>query len=369
MKKLFLIIFLGVAMHSALLKATHNRGGEIQYKRIQPFTEIVGGNTVQVFHYAITIIKYMNHGDIIADRCVDTVHFGDGTIGVARRINGPTSCCSAIGGSTVGCGEVIVNDQFYVVKLSIYYITHVYKAPGNYIVATRDVNRNAGIVNIPNSDATPLCISAEIQINSLAGMNSSPVLTHLPVDQGSLNACFLHNPAAIDADGDSLSYELINCLCAAGYNHPDAGSGGSFTIHPTTGILTWCNPKQMGEYNFSIKIREWRKNSSGLPINIGFVIREMQVLVNRVYTGLDSEDNEQDIQIFPNPINGQLIVKPGNTNMSELRMYNMAGQLVLIKNSGFGTEISLQLESLPKGIYTLELRVSGGTIVKKVVKD
>src|SRR5687768_10360106 len=105
-----LIIFL--AHFTAL--ATHNRAGEITYKRIAPFTKVVGGVTVPVFTYSITVIKYTDDGSgsiQIADRCVDTVDFGDNERGVAPRINGGTSCgCGTIGGVQVGCGVLIINE-------------------------------------------------------------------------------------------------------------------------------------------------------------------------------------------------------------------------------------------------------------------
>src|SRR5438552_6320104 len=68
--------------------ATHNRAGEIIYKRIEPFTKVQNGMTLQVYTYLITLTKYTDHGPLIADRCVDTIFFGDGDRGIAARING-----------------------------------------------------------------------------------------------------------------------------------------------------------------------------------------------------------------------------------------------------------------------------------------
>src|ERR1043165_3346015 len=86
---LFLLVFL----YSTTTRATHNRSGEILYKRIAPFSAIVNGVTVSVYNYSITVIKYTDHNlATVADRCVDTVYFGDGDRGIAPRINGNITC-------------------------------------------------------------------------------------------------------------------------------------------------------------------------------------------------------------------------------------------------------------------------------------
>src|SRR5687767_3383760 len=108
-KYLLIFFFLVVLVFQGW--STHNRAGQISYKRIAPFTAVVGGVTVPVFTYSITITKYTDDGPNIADRCVDTIFFGDGQSGLALRINGSScSSCPSVNGSTVGCGVVIINE-------------------------------------------------------------------------------------------------------------------------------------------------------------------------------------------------------------------------------------------------------------------
>jgi hypothetical protein len=124
------------------VKATHNRAGEITYKRVEPFTKVVGGVTVQVFTYSITVIKYTDDGTGIADRCVDTVYFGDGQRGIAPRINGSFGCnCGNLNGQPIGCGVVIISEPSYRVKVNIYTIVHTYPGAGDYLIRTFDPNR------------------------------------------------------------------------------------------------------------------------------------------------------------------------------------------------------------------------------------
>ena len=87
-KGILFLLFVCPVLH---LNATHNRAGEILYKRIEPFTKVQNGMTVQVYTYLVTLIKYTDHGPNIADRCLSTIYFGDGDSAVVARIDGPVS--------------------------------------------------------------------------------------------------------------------------------------------------------------------------------------------------------------------------------------------------------------------------------------
>ena len=276
MKKLVIIIFL---FTSALSFATHNRAGEILYKRIEPFTEVVAGVTVPVFKYLITIVKYTNDGSQIADRCADTVFFGDGTSAIAYRTNGNSSC-----GDCSNCGEILISDPNFTVKLNTYTITHQYAGAGNYLIRSLDPNRNAGVYNMSFSDQVPFYIESLLVINNFTGANSSPEFLYQPIDKACVGQCFYHNPGAYDVDGDSLSFQITtsrgdNGATVPGYFYPDPGSVGTYGIDAITGLLSWCNPQVVAEYNLAFIVREWRKNTSGVYQQIGYVLRDMQVVV------------------------------------------------------------------------------------------
>ena len=270
--------------------ATHNRAGEIIYKRIPPFSEKIGGITVAVYNYSITVIKYTDHDNIVpievADRCVDTVDFGDGTRGVAPRINGGLTLdcdCPRFNEDpqlVLQCGEIITQTGGYTVKKNIYTITHRYPGPGHYILRSLDPNRNKDVVNIQNSVDKPFYIESMLMINAHTGANSSPVFAFAPIDKACQSQCFEHNPGAFDPDGDSLSYQITTSRGAdgqtvSGYSYPS----GSYGMDAVTGELRWCTPSLQGEYNLAFIVFEWRKNTNGLYEQIGYVLRDMQVIV------------------------------------------------------------------------------------------
>lgn len=370
MKHLLISCF---ALLAATLSATHNRAGEILYKRIAPFTQ--PGGTTPVYTYSITVIKYMDDGQGVADRCVDTVYFGDGTKGVAPRINtGLTSCsCGTLNNVAIGCGSLMVNDPSYKVKYSVYSIVHTYSYTSNFTVRSMDPNRNPGIINIPNSSAEPFTIEATIMINASTGNNSSPIFTIAPIDQATIGVCFTHSLGAIDADGDSISYDPMVCLGAngaaiAGYTYPGFGSQ-TYSVN-AFGVLTWCVPQTVGEYNLAIKVKEWRKNSSGIYQVIGYTMRDMQVLVRPGPLGVDNYSSGRDLEVFPNPFSDQLELEAGHAKINAITLFSMDGKQVPANYSARPNgKIRLHVEGLSSGIYLLQVSTDQGELHRKIVKQ
>lgn len=259
------ILFFGAMFFNA--KATHNRAGEITFKWVGPGK----------YTYQVKVTTYTNIGGTnLADRCEDTVYFGDGTRAVVLRSNGTcTGSCSPN-----GCEGVPLPGG--TIKLNEYVTTHTYPGPGSYKITMEDPNRNAGVINIPNSVNQVFYIESLLFIPFFgSGKNSSPILTFPPIDNGCVGKCFLHNPGAYDLDGDSISYELttsrghLGATCP-GYTYPAAG-GGTYNVNATTGTLTWCTPQMQGEYNLAMIIKEWRKDDGGEYYLIGYILRDLQV--------------------------------------------------------------------------------------------
>ncbi|MBL7936358.1 MAG: hypothetical protein JNM51_11195, partial [Bacteroidia bacterium] len=259
---ILLVICLGFFTNA---NATHNRAGEITYKWLYGYT------------YQIKVTTYTNiYGSNLADRCEDTVYFGDGTRAVVFRSNGGSSLCSPPAKDGVAINAKI--------KLNEYVTTHTYAGPGNYKISMEDPNRNAGVINIPNSVNQVFYIESFLVIPFFgSGKNDSPVLTFPPIDDACVGKCFLHNPGAYDLEGDSISYELTVCrgndgIPIPGYSYPSTG-GGTYNVNATSGTLTWCTPQMQGEYNLAMIIREWRKDDAGKYFLIGYILRDLQVTV------------------------------------------------------------------------------------------
>ncbi|GAB4334326.1 MAG: hypothetical protein OHK0038_11300 [Flammeovirgaceae bacterium] len=173
---------------------------------------------------------------------------------------------------------------------------------GRYCVAFVQDNRNDGVKNMSLSVETPFFIESCYESSPFLGNNSNPTLTYPPLDEACIGQRYIHNPQAIDPEGDSLSYRLVNCKRAKntsvqGFLFPDLLSEEQedgttppiFTMNPKTGDLIWNAPAQVGEYNIAYEVLEWRR---GFPNPIGIVNRDMQIIV-------EDCDNQRPKVILP----------------------------------------------------------------------
>jgi hypothetical protein len=242
MRKIFLLVLLSFCFVS--LNATHNRAGEITYVQISALTYEI---TITTFTYTLSY----------ADRPQLNVEWGDNTMSVAPRIS------------------ITALPNYY--RKNVYKIRHTYPGPGVYVIVMQDPNRNFGVRNIPNSVNVVFSIKTILIVNPAMGMNNTPVLLNPPYDKAAKGHLFIHNPAAYDPDGDSLSYKLTTCTREDGkpienYSLPPATH--RFYVDSISGDLVWDTPADTGKYNVAMEIQEWRNKKK-----IGVVVRDMQIEV------------------------------------------------------------------------------------------
>jgi gliding motility-associated-like protein len=249
-----LALLFASACLAAGVRATHNRAGEIIVCHQGGFT------------YEATIITHCKRS-APADRPQLTINWGDGTSSVLTRQNPQDTPLQDL-------------------RRNIYIGTHTYAGPGEFILSFEDPNRNANVENIPNSVDVPFAVMTKLVISPLGGNNCSPRFLNSPIQDACYCRPWIHNPAAYDPDGDSLSYEAVPCLGGGlqpilGYRYPNevAGCNGNlYSIDPINGTIRWLNPGLQGEYNIAFRVYEWRR-INGVVVNMGFVMRDMQVTV------------------------------------------------------------------------------------------
>ncbi len=242
-------VFVCIAFFSLFLaKATHNRAGEITYRHLTGLT----------YEVSVTIFADPN-SPAIARKEIE-VDWGDNT----KR------------------DSLNVSQEFNVVpgfiRKRIWTAQHTFPGPGNYSISVTDPNRNGGVDNINNSSAVPFYVASLLRILPIGGVfNSSPELLNDPIDDACVGQPFVHNPGAIDLEGDSLAYAIspsygIGGAVAPGYTFPPTSN--QLYVDPITGDLRWENPSQIGTYNIAIRILEYRNG-----VLIGDVLRDMQIVV------------------------------------------------------------------------------------------
>jgi gliding motility-associated-like protein len=285
----YLLLLLLTLLTCVNAYATHNVAGDITYKAVNPTTS-------NCHEYEITVTTYTDMRSS-ADRCSLTVDFGDGTSALVDRSNlpgesDPNLCISESLNCTgnQGCG-IAVGPIYPNFKKNIYRVRHTYAGSYTYIISMKDPNRVANICNILNSVNIQFYLQTELVINDVLGCNeSSPLLSTIPLDQACVGHCYYHNPGAYDLDGDSLSYSLSPCLDTnqaplSVWSSLPLTPGGNLSIDPVTGLMSWCSPPDICNYNICIKVTKWRK-WHGHYYEMGYVYRDMQIL-----TGTCNNDN------------------------------------------------------------------------------
>jgi len=280
------ILLIFVFAHSA--DATHLRAGEITITR-QSCTSLT---------FTITITVYTNTGSGIrfGDGILD---FGDGT----KPVTTPTR------------DNILRPDLGPGIGTVSYSTTHTFSGPGRYVVSYLEPNRNAGILNMFNSVETRFYMESSVSIDPFVGCDNSPRLLVPPIDKACTGAAFYHNPGAYDPDGDSLSYEFTTPkrdknIPVNNYRDPNVrefydriglnyGTANetqngqpTFTINSVTGTIIWDAPGVSGEYNIAFIVKEWRK-LNGTWINLGYVVRDMQIIVD------DCRNKRPELQVPP----------------------------------------------------------------------
>ncbi len=231
MRRIALTIIIFFLFVSGIM-ATHQRAAEITYKHLYGLT------------YEFTIVMYTKTSSPADDsRITMPILWGDGTSEEIPRIY----------------FQPIPN--VFDITLNIYKGNHTFPGPASYRISVEDPNRNFGVLNIPNSVNVPIFVDTELVINPFLGYNSSVVLLNPPIDQGCVGKVYIHNAGAYDPDGDSLSYRLVVCKGAGGYDIPGYSypmTSNFFKIDSITGDVIWETPVLQGEYNIAFVIEEWR---------------------------------------------------------------------------------------------------------------
>lgn len=263
------------------LCATHNLAGEVTYVR-------KGTNT-----YDIVVTTYTDPCNNNVDNCTVEVEVwalqGGAEFFVQTltlpRVNpsigpGDNDCTLS---SCTKYGEQVRES----IKKNIYrFDNYVFSGTGLFELRFYNANRIAGVANMTSSVTTTFYVETVLNNSVLTGPNNSPTLLNLPLDDACTNKPWTHNPGGYDPDGDSLSYTLIACqqyeppftpqpVPCTNYSLPNVVGGGSLSIDPATGLITWDSPQVPGIYNLAIEVSEWRNGQ-----RIGYIIRDMAIFVD-----------------------------------------------------------------------------------------
>ncbi|MCF8391421.1 MAG: gliding motility-associated C-terminal domain-containing protein [Bacteroidales bacterium] len=311
--RLFLLTAMLFFANCFSASATHNRAGEITLRQISDLTYEI---KITTFTYTLSA----------ADRRELQVQWGDNTTSLAPR------------------DSFTILPNYY--QRNVYIQRHTFPGPGTYVIVVEDPNRNLGVKNIPNSVNVIFSVKTIITVNPDLGNNSTPVLLNYPIDKAALNQVFIHNPAAFDFDGDSISYRLSICTKENGeeisdYEYPEASD--TLYVDPISGDLVWDSPIDTGIYNIAMNIEEWRQG-----VKIGNIARDMQVEVFNTMNNPPVNDSLKNFCIIAGTT-FQTLIHSSDSDGDNLTHFITGGPFAYDDNNATLEEIS----NVPGSLSTL----------------
>lgn len=270
-------------------EATHAMGVDISYTHIS-------GNT-----YKFTVTFYRDCAGVTAPAAV-TLNLASGTCTnttltltqVGPGVEVSPLCPSELPNSTCSGGS---QTQPGVQKFT-YEANYTFTQSCNdWEISWAHCCRNAAITNLNNPDTYSIYIEASLD-NSGSLNNSSPTFTSLPVPYICVGQQFCYNHGAVDPDGDSLKYTLINAKSTTGLNIPYSGGGYSATtpILSNPAIVfdqvtgTMCvTPTQADVCVVTILVEEFRNGTK-----IAETMRDLQIVI-QTCTNTQPQDSSSGI--------------------------------------------------------------------------
>ncbi|MDP5172768.1 MAG: gliding motility-associated C-terminal domain-containing protein [Bacteroidia bacterium] len=202
---------------------------------------------------------------------------------------------------------------------------------------------NANIISIANGTET--YIEATLD-NLTVSCNSSPTFTNIPTPYVCAGELFQYNHGAVDPDGDSLAYELVNPLettlglpTNVNYIPPFSATypvstipANSFGFDPATGQLTFTPDVQQRGIT-AILVKEYRNGKL-----IGTTMRDIQIVVQNCTNSLPVWGNPT--AVAGGTLNGQVFtVCAGNTLSFSIGASDVNAANVLALSSNLATSI------------------------------
>jgi len=222
--------------------------------------------------YQVIVTAYQDEHHTDSDKDAITVFWGDNTSSAVTRTNGG------------GNGILLTSD----IRKSVFTGTHQYSKEGNYKIFISESYRHASILNIANGESfvTKLYVDALVPVYNDPTIcpNNSVEFQLDPIFYANKNLAYSCNMGAYDADGDSLTYEVIECrgingVKATNYYVP------SGTSIDALGTLNWTVPFT-GDYAFCVLVTEFRDGKKiGTTTNDFIVSSKSNFSVNPVFTG------------------------------------------------------------------------------------
>jgi len=268
---LSLVVFIVGLLSTFNVNASHAVGIDLSYI-------CLGGN-----QYEFTVSLYRDCDGISAPTSIN-VDIGSASCGINSSVSlSQTSmqevsqiCATSLSNTTCNGGTLPGIEQ--------YVYTGTFSMPAqcsDWVTSYSLCCRNAGITNLTSPSNQNLYVEAHID-NTGGNCNSSAQFTSLPVPYICVNQVFSYNHSAVDPDGNTLVYTLIDPLTGAG--SPISHTGGTSATNPISAGGTFTFDANTGQMQFTPDIQQQAvvtvliEEYNGATL-VGSTMRDLQVVV------------------------------------------------------------------------------------------
>lgn len=273
-RHLIIIFFFFFTLNQSAF-ATHAVGADLTY-------QCTGSNTYEITlrfyrdcsgsaaptNPSLTIVGDNGCSSVSSSLSLSRISFQE----VSQVCQGTQTTCS--GGNTQGTNEYLYRGQIVLPS-----------GCDSYTISYQLSARNNAITNLVNPGNADIYVETVIN-TALAPCNNSPQFNNLPVLYGCPNQSIQFNHGSFDADGDSLSFSLINPKQAGGANIPftsglsptmplNLATGTTFQFNTANGQMAFTPQASTGQVAvISVLIEEYRNGQK-----IGSMIRDLQMII------------------------------------------------------------------------------------------
>jgi len=220
---------------------------------------------------------------------------------------------------------------------------------GGYYLSYQRCCRTGAIQNIPDPLQVGSTYWFHIPEPALSSCNSAPVWQAETPVFVAVNEFMLFDHSAVDADGDSLVYELINTYTGglsvvnpqplpsfgppyeevpwlAPYSLDNLMGGVPLTIDPATGMLSGV-PNTLGRFVVAVKVSEYR---AGELMGASFRDFQLQVVPCSLVKLQDPVAESPDgPNLYPNPTAAEILLQwPESVGNTDIRVFNAYGAAI-----------------------------------------
>jgi hypothetical protein len=276
-------------------------------------------------------------------------------------------------------GTVIASDPNTGQSLS--YIITGGNTGGAFNINASNGNLTVGNTSMLNFEVTPvfnltvrvtdngtgnLWTQATIAVN-LIDINETPVLNPgiFSVTQFAPNGTFVGAVSGYDPDlGQSVTYQIVS-----------GNTSGAFHVNYNNGAInvvnsSALNPNVNPVFFLNIRIRD---NGSPSLSSTGIIrINVMTSKTELVEENISPESKSDPIfKLYPNPSTDGIYTLTAENFEEEavIRIFDLSGKTVSEVNNFSGDRVSINLETMPKGVYMIRITSVSGTKTIKAIKQ